>query len=104
MGPGRAIRVSSERARDRARLTVEDSGPGVPDELLERVFEPFFRGPPAGRQARAGTGIGLAVVRGLVVAMEGTVSARRSELGGLAVDIELPFAALPKELAGGAAP
>ncbi|HJP88263.1 MAG TPA: ATP-binding protein [Candidatus Limnocylindrales bacterium] len=84
-----------------ARLVVEDSGAGVPRELLTRIFEKFFRAPSAGAAARGrpGTGIGLAVVRGLVEAMGGAVSARPSELGGLAVELELPLAQLPDELA-----
>ncbi len=102
-GPGSTIRVVSsepeaERAGERVRLVVEDGGPGVPDELLDRVFEPFFRGPATGRDIRAGTGIGLAVVRGLVEAMGGSVRAGRSELGGLAVTLDLPRASLPAEL------
>jgi signal transduction histidine kinase len=89
--------VSAE-AGARVRLVVEDDGAGVPDEHLPRLFDKFFR-VPAGR-GRPGTGIGLAVVRGLVQAMGGEVSARRSDLGGLAVEVELPRAELPAELAG----
>ena len=97
-GPGSTIRVSSVAVGDRARLTVEDGGPGVPDQELERIFEPFQRGPATGRPVRAGTGIGLAVVRGLMGAMGGRAEARRSELGGLAVTLDLPLAILPAEL------
>jgi two-component system sensor histidine kinase KdpD len=71
------------------RLTIEDSGPGVPDVALERIFEKFYQG--AGRRVgSSGSGIGLAVVRGFVEAMGGRVAARRGVLGGLAVDIDLP--------------
>jgi signal transduction histidine kinase len=62
------------------------------------LFDKFFR-VPAGR-GRPGTGIGLAVVRGLVQAMGGEVDAHHSELGGLAVELQLRRAALPAELAG----
>jgi two-component system sensor histidine kinase KdpD len=102
-GQGSVISVSAGRdSDDRVRLVVEDSGPGVPDALLDQVFEPFFRERPNDRSeaARPGTGIGLAVVRGLVRAMSGDVRARRSELGGLAVEIDLPLARLPAELVG----
>ena len=93
---GARIRVTAhDLAPDRARLTVEDDGPGVPPEVLPRLFEKFYRAPGAARTARAGTGIGLAVARGLVEAMGGTITARRSELGGLAVDLDLPARALP---------
>jgi two-component system sensor histidine kinase KdpD len=87
--PDRAIRVSAaENSEGGVVLTVEDGGQGVPPSELSRVFQKFYR--VASRSgSRPGTGIGLAVVRGLVEAMGGTVSARRSRLGGLAIDISL---------------
>jgi two-component system sensor histidine kinase KdpD len=87
----------------RIRLTIEDGGPGVPDETLARLFEKFYRVPGSGRGSRSGTGIGLAVVRGLVEAMGGEVRARRSELGGLAIDVDLVAARVPADLLDGPA-
>lgn len=89
------IRVHATALEDRrVRITVEDSGPGVPDAALPRVFDKFYR-PETGRPGGSGTGIGLAVVRGFVEAMGGSVTARRAELGGLAIDFDLPAAVLP---------
>jgi two-component system sensor histidine kinase KdpD len=91
---GTPIRIGA-RSLDgeaRVRLTIEDAGPGVPDDVLPRIFEKFYRVPGRSTGSRSGTGIGLAVVRGLVEAMGGSVAARRSELGGLAIDIDLPVA------------
>ena len=88
----------------RVLLTVEDDGPGVADEAFPRLFEKFYRAPRAGRPAREGTGIGLAVARGLVQATGGTVTARRSALGGLAVDIELPARPLPMTVSAASTP
>jgi two-component system sensor histidine kinase KdpD len=94
-GPGTPVRVSAHATADlRVRITIEDGGPGVPPEALPRLFEKFYRVPRKGEGSRRGTGIGLAVVRGLVDAMGGRVAARPSELGGLAVDVDLPVAAL----------
>ena len=86
----------------RIRLTIEDGGAGVPEETLPRLFEKFYRVPGSGRGSRSGTGIGLAVVRGLVEAMGGEVRARQSELGGLAVDIDLVAAKIPADVLGDA--
>jgi hypothetical protein len=61
----------------------------VPPEALPRLYDTFYRVPAPGATARRGTGIGLAVVRGLVAALGGTVRERSSRLGGLAIDVQL---------------
>jgi two-component system, OmpR family, sensor histidine kinase KdpD len=89
-GPAAWIRLSAHRTgTGQVLVTVEDDGPGAPADALPRLFEKFYRVPRKGEGSRRGTGIGLAVVRGLVDSMGGQVNARSSELGGLAVDIEL---------------
>jgi two-component system sensor histidine kinase KdpD len=97
---GTRIRVGTSTNDQAAevRLTVDDSGPGVADEALPHLFERFHRGSTRGAASSAGIGIGLAVVRGLVEAMGGRATGRRSELGGLAIDIDLPVPRLPIRL------
>jgi K+-sensing histidine kinase KdpD len=77
-------------------LTIEDDGPGVPPDAIGQLFQRFYRVPGARWGAhgdtRGGLGIGLAVTRGLVGAMGGSVLARPSALGGLAIDLALPAA------------
>jgi two-component system sensor histidine kinase KdpD len=89
-GPGVAVRISArDLGSGRVGLTIEDAGQGVPPEALPRLFDKFYRVPQKAEGARRGTGIGLAVVRGLVETMGGRITARPSEMGGLAVDLEL---------------
>jgi len=85
-------------------LRVEDGGPGVPEAALDRVFDKFYRVPEARARARRGSGLGLAVVRGFVEAMGGRVTAHASDLGGLAVDVELRAVPQATPLAGYDAP
>ena len=100
--PGTRIRLAAAELPDEpyVRLTIEDSGPGVPDDALERLFDKFYRVPQQGRASRSGTGVGLTVVRGLAEAMGGRVAARRSSNGGLAIDLDLPIAPVPSGVAG----
>jgi two-component system sensor histidine kinase KdpD len=96
---GTRIRIAAEQVpgEPRVRLTVEDAGPGVPEQALSKIFDKFYRVPGVAGGSRSGTGVGLAVVRGLVEAMDGGVAARPSQLGGLAIDIDLPAAAVQAE-------
>ncbi len=99
---GATLRISAGSTEEaRVRVTVEDDGPGVPDDVLPRLFDKFYRAPGAPGGSRGGTGIGLAVARGLVEASGGRVTARRSALGGLAIDLDLPMAMVPEELSTG---
>jgi two-component system sensor histidine kinase KdpD len=97
---GTAMRINaSEFGAATIRLTIEDAGPGVPEASLGKLFEKFYRVPGRSGGSRSGTGVGLAVVRGLIEATGGRVGARRSELGGLAIDLDLPRAPAPAAVA-----
>ncbi len=99
--PGTLVRIAALWLADEpyVRLTVEDAGGGVPPESIARLFDKFYRVPGRQGGSRSGTGIGMAVVRGLIEATGGRVRARRSDLGGLAVDLDLPIAAGASALA-----
>lgn len=94
-GPAAPVRVRAAAAQEGSIVTlvVEDGGPGVPPDALPHLFDKFYRVARPREGSRRGMGIGLAVVRGLVEASGGTVAARQSELGGLAVELTLPAVA-----------
>jgi C4-dicarboxylate-specific signal transduction histidine kinase len=82
--PRLTIRVHGEG--DHADLEIEDSGPGIPDDVLPRIFDPFFTTKPAGE----GTGLGLSVSYGIVAAHGGVLRAAKGANGGAVFSIELP--------------
>ncbi len=75
-----------------AEITVDDAGPGVPRDALPHLFERFYRVRAGQEGPRHGMGLGLAIAKGFVEAMGGTIAAEVSDLGGLAVRIRLPLA------------
>jgi signal transduction histidine kinase len=75
-------------------ITVADRGPGIPEEDLSRLFEPFYRGRDALKQRIPGSGLGLDLVRKIAEAHGGRVSVARGEAGrGSAFTLQLPTAA-----------
>lgn len=87
--PGTAVEVSLCPVDGAARLTVEDHGPGVPDEILPQLFEHFYRGDPA-RGREAGFGLGLTLASAIVGLHGGGIVAERGTTGGLRIRIDLP--------------
>lgn len=73
-----------------ARIVVRDHGPGVPENELKRIFEPFYRTDAARTRSSGGTGLGLAIARRAVVNHGGHIIACNAEGGGLEVTISLP--------------
>lgn len=88
--PGQAIDVAVDADDDVVRITLDDEGPGIPPEDRERVFDAFYRLEREERAARAGSGIGLAIVRRLVGEMGGTVRIEEAAGGGTRAVVELP--------------
>lgn len=92
-GPGARILIRVSRQDGRGLVIVEDDGPGIPADLRPFVFERFVRGPADRQRGVPGTGLGLAVVRAIVLRHGGEVSTGASRLGGEAVRLSLPLLA-----------
>lgn len=88
---GGTLRLTSRVDENLWHLSVEDEGPGVPAEKLERIFERFYQVRADDEQVMEGTGLGLAICRSLVHMHRGTITAGNRESGrGLRVHVELP--------------
>jgi signal transduction histidine kinase len=85
---GGRVSVTAERSGIGARVLVEDDGPGVSPEVRDRLFEPFVTTKEVGK----GTGLGLAVCRGLVEASGGTITFDAGATKGARFVVELPAA------------
>ena len=84
----RKVRVYAEPHASQVALVVEDSGPGVADEHIERIFDPFF----TTKSANEGLGLGLTISTRIVAELGGEMSASRSEWGGARFEVQLPVA------------
>ena len=88
--PQARVLVSVRRQGSRLLLRVEDSGPGLAPEMLERLGQRFWR-PPG--QAESGSGLGWSIVRRIAAVLGLEVRVQRSaDLGGLAVEVSAPAA------------
>jgi PAS domain S-box-containing protein len=81
------LRVGKDQSGRHAVLTVEDNGPGIPDSVLPRLFQPFFTTKPAGK----GTGLGLSISYDIVRRMGGEITADNRPEGGARFRITLPL-------------
>jgi two-component system, OmpR family, sensor kinase len=93
---GGTVRIHAEEASDFTRITVRDTGPGIPPEHLPHIFERFYK-VDAARSATtmSGSGLGLSIVQAIVERHGGTVTATNAPDGGASFEIRLPLAAQP---------
>lgn len=90
-GPeGGQVQLSASLEGETAIITVADQGPGIPQELRERVFEPFFRVDSARSRQLGGTGLGLALVRAIAELHGGSVSVEEVPTGGTSFFLKIP--------------
>jgi len=90
--PGGRVRLTADRVDDGVRLTVEDSGPGIPPEHLPRVFDRFYKVDESrtGTPLPSGSGLGLSIVQAIVRRHGGHITAGNADAGGARFAIVLP--------------
>lgn len=86
--PGRSVTVSLARDGDTLCCEISDQGPGVPDEVLPHLFEPFYRADQS--RSGKGWGLGLAIAQNIAQVHDGRLDARNRPEGGLKVSFWLP--------------
>jgi hypothetical protein len=91
---GGAAQVSLAAEPGFARITIADRGPGLPEDQLEAVFEPFVRFESSRSRETGGAGLGLAIARTIIQAHGGEVRLHNRDGGGLAAEVRLPLGAL----------
>ncbi len=89
-GPKADVKVELGRSDDNIFITVSDNGPGVPEDQLTRLFEPFYRVDPSRDHKTSGYGLGLAIAASIIKRHGGEITARNRPEGGLAVTFRIP--------------
>ncbi len=87
---GTRVSVDLSVVSRQARILIKDDGPGIPEDEIERVFEPFYRAEKSRNRDTGGVGLGLAVTEGIIHAHEGKIRLRNVKPSGLLVTIMLP--------------
>ncbi len=87
---GERLALAAERVGAHLYITIDDDGPGIPQDLREDVFRPFFRVDEARNQDEGGTGLGLAIARDIARAHGGDISLSDSPLKGLRATVRIP--------------
>jgi signal transduction histidine kinase len=89
---GGRITVGVSASERSAHLEVADTGPGIPDSDLARVFDRFFRADPIRLGTIEGAGLGLSIVQSICTAHGGLVTAENHAKGGCRITVQLPLA------------
>lgn len=89
---GKGAKVDLAREGDDAVVIISDEGPGIPEDLIGQVFEPFFRVDIGRRKSLPGAGLGLAIAKEIIERFGGTIAVANREPKGLMQKVTLPLA------------
>lgn len=88
---GNNVFINIQKGNNRALITIEDDGPGIPEDQYKNVFKPFFRLDKSRSLNQSGVGLGLTIVEDIINSHGGSIQLGKSKLNGLQVKISLPF-------------
>jgi len=88
---GNKVFINIQKGSNRAIITIEDDGPGIPEDQHKNVFKPFFRLDKSRSLNQSGVGLGLAIVEDIINSHGGSIQLSKSKLNGLQVKVSLPF-------------
>ncbi|EKF42551.1 integral membrane sensor signal transduction histidine kinase [Nitratireductor indicus C115] len=89
---GKGATIDLSRLDGRAIMTISDAGPGIPEDLIGQVFEPFFRVDASRRKSLPGAGLGLAIAKEIIERFAGRITVANRKPHGLVQTISLPLA------------
>ena len=98
--PGGSLTLGLDRVEDNAVLTVRDTGVGIPESSISRIFERFYRVDKARSRQSGGSGLGLAIVRDMVTRNRGTIAVTSRTEGdrGSTFTLEFPVFDIEEDL------
>ena len=88
---GEKVYINIQKSSNRAIISIEDNGPGIPEDQYKNVFRPFFRLDKSRSLNKSGVGLGLAIVEDIINSHGGSIQLSKSKSGGLQFKIFLPF-------------
>ena len=88
---GNKVYVNVQKGNKRALVTIEDDGPGIPEDQYKNVFKPFFRLDKSRSLNQSGVGLGLAIVEDIINSHGGNIQLGKSKYNGLQIKISLPL-------------
>ena len=85
------VDIDMRKGNSRVLITIDDDGPGIPEDQYKNVFKPFFRLDKSRSLNQSGVGLGLAIVEDIINSHGGNIQLGKSKYEGLQVKISLPF-------------
>lgn len=87
---GQEVSVELQKDAQQIKIQIDDNGPGIPEQYLEQVFEPFYRIEQSRSRQTGGTGLGLTITRDIILAHNGYIQLLNRSQGGLRVVVVFP--------------